>query len=239
MTNIAVEQPASTAIASGGTRTIATLPGSAKDVVFTLRNTGPQPLTLTGTPNRVAVSGSSNFSVTAQPAATVSVNSSTTFTVHFAPVTAGLNTATLSIPSDDPDTSPYVINLTGRGLSFTTDTDGDGMSDAAEFQLATLGFDWQTSQPALVTSYFASPNSNGLYTLSQVQSLNVGTPLLTKDAATGQFKLTIGVKKTTNLNQPFADFPLTSGATSINAQGKLEFLFTVPDSAAFVRVQAN
>ena len=84
-----------------------------------------------------------------------------------------------------------------------------------------------------------APNTFSLYTLSQVQALNVGTPLLTRDAGSGQFKLTIGVKKTTALTQPFTDFPLVAPQTSINAQGKLEFLFTVPGNAAFFRVESN
>jgi hypothetical protein len=88
----------------------------------------------------------------------------------------------------------------------------------------------------------SSPNTYSLYTLSQVQALNVGVPLLTKNAGTGTFKLTIGVQKSTTL-QPgsFLDFPMsgTGVTTVINAQGKLEFQFTVPDSAAFFRVQSQ
>lgn len=239
--DLAAEQPAGTALPSGGTKTLGILPGTSTDIVFTLRNTGPHSLNLTGTPDRVAVSGSSDFTVTAQPAATVGALGSTTFTVRFAPATAGLKTATLSIPSDDPDESPYVINLSGRGLSATTDTDSDGMNDAAEFNLAALGFDWQTSQPALVNAYFANANNNGLYTTSQVQALNVGTPLLTKNPATGKFTLTIGIKKTTNLALPFSDFPMTGPGTSaiINGAGKLEFEFPSSDNAAFFRLQSQ
>ena len=84
-----------------------------------------------------------------------------------------------------------------------------------------------------------NPNTFSLYTLSQVQTLNIGTPLLTKDAGTGQVKLTIGVKNSPSLNQPFTDFPLTAPGASINAQGKLEFLFTVPGNAAFFRLESQ
>lgn len=44
-----------------------------------------------------------------------------------------------------------------------------------------------------------SPNSYGLYSISQVQALNVGTPLLAKDPVNGKFKLTVGLEKSTNL----------------------------------------
>ena len=107
--------------------------------------------------------------------------------------------------------------------------------------MAALGFDWQVAQPALVNNYYANANGAGLYTTSQVQALNVGVPVLTKDTGTGKFKLTIGVKKTTNLTQPFLDFPMNGAGftTVINAAGKLEFQFTVPDNAAFFRVQSQ
>lgn len=239
--DIAAEQPAGTALATGGTKSVAAVVGSSSDTTFTLRNTGSIPLTLTGTPSLVALTGSNDFTVTAQPASSVSAAGSTTFTVHFAPATSGVKTAALSIPSNDPDETPYLINLTGHALTTTTDTDGDGMSDAAEFNLAALGFDWQASQPALVAAYFANASNNGLYTTAQVQALNVGVPLLQRNATTGKFTLTIGVKKTTVLGQPFLDFPMTGTGTGtfINGVGKLEFEFPSSDNAAFFRLQSQ
>ena len=146
--------------------------------------------------------------------------------------------AAFHIASDDGNPNPFDINLSGLALSFTTDTDGDGLNDAAELQLGGLGFDRQVAQTALVNSFLSSV---GLYTPAQVQALNVGVPLLTKDAVTGKFKLTIGVQKTTDLALPFADFPMNGAGftTIINGAGKLEFEFTVPDNAAFFRVQAQ
>ena len=83
-----------------------------------------------------------------------------------------------------------------------------------------------------------SPNNYGLYSLSQVQALNVGTPLLAKDSATGKFKLTIGVEKSTNLVN-FSPMAIPVGAATINAQGKMEFEFTSPDNAAFYRLESR
>jgi hypothetical protein len=66
----------------------------------------------------------------------------------------------------------------GQPGSFNRDTDGDGLSDAAEFQYASLGFDWTLSQPALVNTLISKltgvlPNLNaaGFYSTSQVQAL--------------------------------------------------------------------
>lgn len=87
-----------------------------------------------------------------------------------------------------------------------------------------------------------SPNTFNLYTLSQVQSLNVGVPLLVKDSATGKFKLTITVRKSADLaTTPFAIFPMNgAGMTSvINAQGMLEFTFPAPGNAAFFRLESQ
>jgi hypothetical protein len=83
-----------------------------------------------------------------------------------------------------------------------------------------------------------SPNSYGLYSLSQVQALHVGTPLLAKDLASGKFKLTIGVEKSTNLVN-FSPMAIPVGAATINAQGMMEFQFTSPDNAAFYRLESH
>jgi hypothetical protein len=83
-----------------------------------------------------------------------------------------------------------------------------------------------------------SPNNYGLYSLSQVQALHVGTPLLMRDSATGKFKLTIGVEKSTNLVN-FSPMAIPVGAAMINAQGKMEFEFTAPDNAAFYRLESR
>ena len=54
-------------------------------------------------------------------------------------------------------------------------------------------------------------------------------------------RLDNGVKETTNLLLSFADFPMNAPGTDtfINAQGKLEFEFTVPDNTAFFRLEAQ
>jgi hypothetical protein len=109
------------------------------------------------------------------------------------------------------------------------------MNDAAEFALVPQGFDWQVSQPALVTNLTSNANLAGLYTTSQIQALTVGTPLIAQNPTNGLFKLTISVTKSTNLTQ-FAPFPMSAPQTTINGQGELEFEFASPDNAAFFRL---
>ncbi|MFN0075766.1 MAG: hypothetical protein ACKVY0_04750 [Prosthecobacter sp.] len=171
-------------------------------------------------------------------AASVAAGDSTTFTLVFSPTTAGTKIASLQITSNDADEAPFDIALTGQAYSSTTDTDSDGMNDWQEFQLAPLGFNWQVNQAAMVNTYFSTANLNGLYTSSQVQDLNVGTPLIQLNATTGEFMLTFGVEKSTDLSH-FVPFPMTAPQTQINGQGKMEFRFTVPDNAAFFRLKAQ
>ena len=54
-----------------------------------------------------------------------------------------------------------------RVLSDNTDYDGDGLSDSAEFTMATLGFDWKVSQPDLVAALYGNANRARLFTYLQ------------------------------------------------------------------------
>lgn len=237
--DIAVEQPVGTNIGDGGTQGFATLPGASVSRVFTIKNPGTG--SLTGLTITKDGPNAGEFSVTTSPIAPVPPGGSTSFTIQSAPATSGAKTAAIHIANNVGGKNPYDINLTGKALSFSEDTDGDGLSDASEFQLVALGFDWQVSQAALVNALFNNANGAGLYTPSQVQALNVGVPLIQKNASTGAFTLTIGVKKATSLSQPFTDFPMNGPGTStvIDGPGKLQFQFIVPDNAAFFRLEAQ
>ncbi len=225
-------------IADGGSKSFGVASGGrSTSLTFIIRNTGNADLTGLGT--TIDGVNAAMFSVTSAPTAPVAGPAgSTSFTITFAPTSSGSKTAALHITNNDSDENPFDITLTGTGLSSTQDTDGDGLNDAAEFQMEVLGFDWQTSQSAMVANYFANAGAGGLYTLSQVQALQVGAPLLAKDPATGLFKLTIGVLKSSDLSH-FAPFPMTSPQTTINGDGKLEFQFNSPDSAAFFRLETK
>lgn len=130
--------------------------------------------------------------------------------------------------------------------------------------MSTLGFDWQVQQTTLVNQLYgsasqaglynqtqydanrsvgrndvlSSPNTYDLYSPTQIQSLNVGTPLLQKNPSTGAFTLTLGIEKSTNLTN-FTPLPFVAPQMTVNGQGKLEFQFTSPGNAAFFRVQAQ
>ncbi|MFM8655894.1 MAG: hypothetical protein ACKOD5_02000, partial [Chthoniobacterales bacterium] len=73
---------------------------------------------------------------------------------------------------------------------------------------------------------------------SQIQALNVGAPLITKNPSTGQFELTVGLQRSTNM-QSFLPFSLLDTTTTIELDGKLKIRFNTPDRAAFFRLQAK
>ena len=239
---IAVEQPLGTDL-TDGSATIA-LGGAGiglsggPTITFTIRSVG------TGTLSGIAITkngtNAPDFIVGTPGATSITAGGSTTFTVTLAPAagSSGTRSAALHIASNDADENPFDITLSGLALSTTGDTDGDGMNDWGEFNLASLGFDWQVGNPTQVSTYFAAANSNGLYTASQVQSLNVSTPLLQRNPLTGSFTVTLGLEKSADLST-WNSLPFAIPQVTVNGQGKLEFQFTVPDNAAFFRLGSN
>ena len=92
-------------------------PGKTKSGQFKVANRGSQPLTIIGT---IAVNGpdAAEFALKTDSCSnkTIKPSASCSVTVLFAPGinTAGLKTATMTIPSDDPDTPTLDVALTGR-----------------------------------------------------------------------------------------------------------------------------
>ena len=103
------------AIISGGSIDFGRITsGSSKDLTFSVSNSGAGILRLTGA-TIVSVGGanSADFNVIAQPSNTIATSTQSSFQVRFSSSTAGARSATLSIPNNDSDENPYVINITG------------------------------------------------------------------------------------------------------------------------------
>ena len=84
---------------------------------FTIHNTGCSNLTLTGPSPYVTISGSTAFTLTSTPNASIGSSGSTTFQVTFDPSLTGVLTATVSIANDDADENPYTFNIQGEGVT--------------------------------------------------------------------------------------------------------------------------
>ncbi len=86
---------------------------TSSTVTYTIENTGTATL-FVGTPS---LTGSADFSITANPAFSVAPGGSTTFDVQYAPTAIGAASAEVSIPSNDPDTeNPYTFAIQGEGI---------------------------------------------------------------------------------------------------------------------------
>ncbi|MDT8303290.1 MAG: FG-GAP-like repeat-containing protein, partial [Sedimentisphaerales bacterium] len=114
---------------------------------FTIRNSGSEVLNLTGSPDKVIITGSTDFIVTQQPTSPVAANGgTTTFEITFTPSSYGTKTATISIANNDDYKNPFdfvvqgYVSLFGSQQVISTqadaansvyacDLDGDGDSD--------------------------------------------------------------------------------------------------------------
>jgi hypothetical protein len=157
----------------------------------------------------------------------------------------GATTASLSLNSvQGNNAGNYFVVVTNQYGSVRSSNASLTLSQGnlytqAQFDSAfKTGYDLGVSSGDGGADILANPNNYGLYNLSQVQALNVGTPLLAKDSVSGKFKLTIGVEKSTNLVN-FSPMAIPVGAATINAQGKMEYEFSAPDNAAFYRLESR
>ncbi|PHS20987.1 MAG: hypothetical protein COA85_13570, partial [Robiginitomaculum sp.] len=94
------------------------LTGGSVAHTFTVSNSGPVVLNLTGTP-RVVIGGTNagDFSLTTDAAISAAAGGTTTFTVTFNPGANGTRTATISIANDDANENPYNFTIQGTGIN--------------------------------------------------------------------------------------------------------------------------
>ncbi|MCF7826809.1 MAG: choice-of-anchor D domain-containing protein, partial [Candidatus Marinimicrobia bacterium] len=93
--------------------------GTPHIVTYTIQNTGPAPLLLTGSWPLVSISGAhaGDFSVISAPSSSVASGGSTTFKIKFFPITSGIRSATLTILNNDLDEGAYSFAIQGTGIS--------------------------------------------------------------------------------------------------------------------------
>ena len=101
--------------------------GNSMTKTFTILNTGLGNLLLTGTPI-ISISGSADFTVSAQPITNVVANSlSTSFDVTFTPSATGTVTADISIANNDSNENPYNFRIRGTGVLPSPEIDIQGL----------------------------------------------------------------------------------------------------------------
>ncbi|MEM7393503.1 MAG: choice-of-anchor D domain-containing protein, partial [Verrucomicrobiota bacterium] len=123
-----------------GTEFPVSLNGLPETRQFTIKNEGVAPLHLGGVP-RVQISGDSEFTVTAQPGATVPAGGESTFSITFAASGAGVRTGLVSILHDAPGTTPYTFVIRGTVLELSDWT--------RESKITICGYD----RPGVLTNF--------------------------------------------------------------------------------------
>ncbi|GAK61473.1 outer membrane adhesin like proteiin [Candidatus Vecturithrix granuli] len=156
---------------------------------FTIENSGNGVLNLSGSPI-VKISGAhkNEFVVEAQPATSIGVGSSTTFTIRFAPGASGTRTAAVSITNDDSDENPYSFSLTGVGIAAptvnaptsanittTTATLGGTVAHTGDANVTERGVYWSTTSGFTPPGQGAKVSVTGNWGTTGAFTINVGS----------------------------------------------------------------
>ncbi len=192
-----------------------------------ITNLGNGPLTLTGTP-KLAFTGSSDFSVNAQPSSATVVPGNFNgifFHVRFTPTSAGPKTATLTILNDDSDEGTSTLIFTGTGVvpaplptvvTTTANTGAGSLRQAVLNANANPGADvitfdptvFATAQTIALTSALAPFTGDATVTGPaagvNVQASSTAYEVFRADGAA---------------NVSFAGLTITSGSTGVNNNG--------------------
>lgn len=130
--DMAVEEPVGTDLVDGAATINVGSAGVAASASksFTLKNTGTAVLTVSG--GTIDGTHGGDFALGTLPSS-LAVGGSTTFTVTITPSALGARSAILHITSNDPEESPFDINLTGTGLTpYQAVQQGAGISGSAD-----------------------------------------------------------------------------------------------------------
>ena len=152
---IAVEQPAASNVATGGTVAFgSTTIGQPLDLVFTVRSSGEVPLLLNG----AAFSGTNagDFALVGGLPPSIDIGSSATFTVRFAPSASDARSAVLRLSNNDQTggESSFVINLSGTGATASTlasyanaaNQVRGGWINGTDFTIGAVTTNWNSSE---------------------------------------------------------------------------------------------
>jgi len=90
--------------------------GSSRDVTITITNIGLTSLDLDGSPNKIALTTGTQWSVVSQPTSPIEFGDSVNFTLRFTPTSAGAKTDTVTIDNNDPNEDPFTFGLSGECL---------------------------------------------------------------------------------------------------------------------------
>ena len=189
--------------------------GSNLTRTFTIQNTGTGALDLTDTPN-VAISGSGDFSISAQPGSDpVSAASSTTFQVTLDPTTVGVQSATISIANDDSDENPYNFDI--QATISNPDTDGDLTASATVTEPVGLDTTADTVGEAVdIFDFTLSDGGGGDGLPMEISQIVVNVSGTSTDTERGQVTWRIDGADASNVTGVYAANTITFSGLSIS-----------------------
>jgi len=155
---------------------------------FTIENTGPGDLTISG----FTTSNTTDFSITnGSLPITIVTSGSETFTVTFDPQTSGAKTSTISIDNNDADENPYDFIVGGTGISFdVSNTNNSGAGSLREAILTANSYPGNTitfSTSGILIPSSALPNLAASMTIDGTTAPGyvAGTPSFVIDFSSG------------------------------------------------------
>lgn len=95
---------------------------------FQIRNLSSAATTLNVGTITISGANASDFTITALPASSVAINSSTTFDIRFNPLGVGVRTALVSIANDDTDENPSTFVITGNSQAPDISVEGNSVT---------------------------------------------------------------------------------------------------------------
>jgi trimeric autotransporter adhesin len=173
---------------------------SSSSIPFTLYNLGLGDLNLTGgsAGNRIVKGGAHPADFTVVQSSIVSpvaYNTNQPFTVQFNPQAGGVRTATLTITSNDPNDSSYIINLKGTGIKLNQ-TITFGVLPVRVFGEAPFALT-ATASSGLPVSYSSGTPAVATISGSTVTLVGPGTTVITaSQPGDGNFNAATNVQQT-------------------------------------------
>lgn len=154
------------------------------------------------------------------------------FRVTYSPTASGIHQNGFNCGNNT-----YTVMARGTSFPPDLDTDGDGMSDLAEYQARALGMDRTLPQAEWVSLLRGVARSLGHYAPADLAVLNADALLLERDPEGGGFRIVLGIEKASGLPD-FLRLPITAESLRPLDDGRLEFRFQSPEPAALFRFQA-
>ena len=202
---------------------------------FTIRNAGVGDLDLNDPSVTFSGPAGAEFALATHPQGTLAPGASTTVTVAFDPVAAGLRTAILTLHSDDPITPLYTFTVAGTGVVLPTPVltvTGNGVeviggADPMGGNYTYLGYTATgggNTSPGTVSRIFTINNSGD----ADMQVLNI----VLSGADVGDFSINLGGTQLPTTLIPGASFTFTVSMTpsASGARNATVTVTTAPDN---------